>query len=43
MKMLFTGLGRSVLEETVPSGGTQDLGGPWAQFLPIWMDLPAGE
>ena len=41
--MLFTGLGRSVLGETVPSvraasGGTQDLG-----TVSPNTDLPAGE
>ena len=37
IRMLFTGLGRSVLGETVPSGDTQDLG---QQFLPIRTSQP---
>ena len=32
--MLFTGLGQSVLGETVPSGGTQDLGHSFPQYEP---------
>ena len=34
MKMLFIGVGRSVLGETVPSGGTQDLGHSFSQYGP---------
>ena len=32
--MLFTGLGQSVLRETVSSGGTQDLGHSFRQYEP---------
>ena len=34
IKMLFTGLGRSALGETVPSGGTQDVGHSFSQYGP---------